>query len=262
MRSLTFRAAPDRREIGLLRAMSIEVLRTIDRVRKQVGLPPLDETPAYTAARAPKERVESGSAVPAARPDLARELLAMAAEDKRVVKELTLAGTLEDGYDRRMEAIHRANAERLRAIIAEHGWPGRALVGDEGAKAAWLVAQHAIGEPAFQREALRLLREASASGDVPQWMGAYLEDRIAYHEGRPQRYGTQLVHDDEGLPVPYDIADPDQVDALRRAAGMEPLSAAVRRHRERATRLTLAPEKRAQKERDYQEWLRRVGWRT
>ena len=262
VRSLTYRAAPDKREIGLMRAMSIEVLRTIDRVRKQAGLPPLEDTPAYTPARAPKARGESGGAVRARRPDLARELLAMAAEDKRVVKELTLSGTLEEGYDPHMEAVHRANAERLRAIVAEHGWPGRALVGDEAAKAAWLVAQHAVGEPAFQREALRLLREAADRDDVPRWMGAYLEDRIAYHEGRPQRYGTQLVHDDEGLPVPYDLADPDEADALRRAAGMEPLSAAVRRHRERATRLTLSPEKRAQKERDYQEWLRRVGWRS
>jgi TrmH family RNA methyltransferase len=36
-RSLVYRAAPDTREIALLRAMSIEVLRTIDRIRR--GLP-------------------------------------------------------------------------------------------------------------------------------------------------------------------------------------------------------------------------------
>ncbi|MFL5583150.1 MAG: TrmH family RNA methyltransferase [Gemmatimonadaceae bacterium] len=260
LRSLTFRAAPDKREIGLLRAMSIEVLRSIDRVRKQAGLPPIEASPAYTPARAKASDGGSRAGAPA-RPDLAAELLRLAAEDKRVAKALTLEGVLEDGYHLRMEAVHRANAERLRAIIAEHGWPGRALVGDEGAKAAWLVAQHAIGEPDFQRECLRLLQEASARADAPRWMAAYLEDRIAFHEGRPQRYGTQLVHDDEGLPVPYDIASPDEVNALRRAAGLEPLSAAIRRHRERATRLTAPPEKRAQKERDYQEWLRRVGWR-
>ena len=45
----------------------------------------------------------------------------------------------------RMEAarIDVANTDRLRAITAEHGWPGRALVGEEGAEAAWLIAQHA-----------------------------------------------------------------------------------------------------------------------
>ncbi|MGI9090443.1 MAG: RNA methyltransferase [Gemmatimonadaceae bacterium] len=34
LRSLTFRASPDTREIALLRAMSIEVLRTIERIRR------------------------------------------------------------------------------------------------------------------------------------------------------------------------------------------------------------------------------------
>ena len=37
VRSLTARASPDAREIGLLRAMAIEVLRTIDRVSRRVG---------------------------------------------------------------------------------------------------------------------------------------------------------------------------------------------------------------------------------
>ncbi len=34
IRSLAFRASPDTREIALLRAMSIEVLRTIDRIKR------------------------------------------------------------------------------------------------------------------------------------------------------------------------------------------------------------------------------------
>ena len=33
VRSLTYRAGPDAREIELLRAMAIEVIRTIERVR-------------------------------------------------------------------------------------------------------------------------------------------------------------------------------------------------------------------------------------
>ena len=37
LRSLVFRAEPDGREIDLLRAMSIEVLRTIDRVKREIS---------------------------------------------------------------------------------------------------------------------------------------------------------------------------------------------------------------------------------
>jgi hypothetical protein len=69
----------------------------------------------------------------------------------------------------RMEAarIDVANTDRLRAIIAEQGWPGRALVGDEGAEAAWLIAQHADRQLDFQREALALLERAVHDGDAP-----------------------------------------------------------------------------------------------
>ena len=34
-------------------------------------------------------------------------------------------------------------AERLKVIIAEHGWPTFTMVGRDGATAAWVVAQHA-----------------------------------------------------------------------------------------------------------------------
>ena len=37
VRSLAYRAAPDSREIALLRAISIEVLRTVDRIRREKG---------------------------------------------------------------------------------------------------------------------------------------------------------------------------------------------------------------------------------
>ncbi|MBC8120347.1 MAG: hypothetical protein H7Y22_00750, partial [Gemmatimonadaceae bacterium] len=182
--------------------------------------------------------------------------------DKRVAKALTLEGVLEDGYHPRMEAVHRANAEALRAIIAEHGWPGRALVGDEGVKAAWLVVQHAIGEPAFMRASLQMLREASARADAPRWMSAYLEDRIAYHEGRPQRFGTHFDWDVAGDLSPLPIEDPEDVDARRRAVGLEPLAERTRRMRQQALlEGEKPPADFAQRRAEMENWARSVGWR-
>src|SRR5881398_1199456 len=89
------------------------------------------------------------------------ELVAMAEQDQRVRAELAADGTLFEGYHPRMEAIHRGNAARLTVIIDRHGWPGRGLVGEQGAQAAWLILQHAIGEPALQRRGLALLQEAA-----------------------------------------------------------------------------------------------------
>jgi hypothetical protein len=53
------------------------------------------------------------------------ELVAMAAEDRRVRAELAANGSLFDGYHPAMQAVHDLNAARLTAIIERHGWPGR-----------------------------------------------------------------------------------------------------------------------------------------
>jgi hypothetical protein len=56
-----------------------------------------------------------------------------------------------------MEDVHRKNAERLRELLELFGWPAVDIAGQDGAEAAWLIAQHAIGEPDFQRRVLALL---------------------------------------------------------------------------------------------------------
>jgi len=156
--------------------------------------------------------------------ELRAELIAMREEDLRVRQELLDAGLLGGSYVPRMEAVHLKNAARLRQIIAEHGWPAGDSVGEDGAEAAWIIAQHAVGEPDFQRLVLRLLQESAATGRIPAWHAAYLEDRIALHEGRPQRYGSQWVDDpQDGRIRPWTLADPDHVDELRALVGLDPL---------------------------------------
>ena len=187
------------------------------------------------------------------------ELLAMRAEDLRVRTRLAADGSLFEGYHPEMEAVHRANAARLREILDAHGWPGHARVGADGAEAAWLVAQHAIGEPDMQRRCLTLLTDAAERGDVPAWQPAYLEDRVHGFEGRPQRYGTQWDVDAEGRPFPLPIEDPDGVEARRAAVGLEPLAMLLARAEPETP---LPPEVRARKKVQEAVWLRRVGWRA
>ena len=74
---------------------------------------------------------------------LEKALLDMEAQDQLVRSELTAEGALNVHYHSRLEELHRANASRLRQIIAVFGWPGVALVGERGAKAAWRIAMHA-----------------------------------------------------------------------------------------------------------------------
>jgi hypothetical protein len=188
--------------------------------------------------------------------ELRRELLQMAAFDLEVRDQLNQRGVLHDGYHPEMEAVHVRNASRLKEILAEYGWPARGLVGDDGAESAWLVVQHAIGDPALQRTSLGLIQHAAQSGEVPLWQAAMLEDRIRMFEGRPQLYGTQLETDHAGAWRPYLLEDPEHVEERRSRVGLEAL--AERLAREQPAAQPADPERFAH---EYQAWLRKVGWR-
>ena len=153
---------------------------------------------------------------------LEKALLDMEAHDQAVRTELTAAGELNVHYHQRLEEIHRANASRLRQIIAVFGWPGIALVGEKGAKAAWRIALHSIGEPAFMRQCRDMLDGASQNGDAPRWQFAIIDDRIRVYEGHPQRYGTQLRLGPNGL-EPHPIENEGRVNSMRMQAGLPPL---------------------------------------
>lgn len=191
--------------------------------------------------------------------ELHDELLAMKERDLRVRERLAADGALwKAGYHPEMEAVHRRNAARLAEILAESGWPGSSRVGDDGAEAAWLIVQHAIGEPALQRSCLVLLQAAVKAGEALGYQPAYLEDRIRVFEGRKQIYGTQIDNGRDGQPVPFAIEDPDNVDERRHAVGLKPIAVQMA---EAEAVPAMGAKERARWERSYEDWLRRVGWR-
>ena len=192
--------------------------------------------------------------------ELRGDLLAMRSEALRVRQELMDSGELGGPYVPRMEAVHRRNADRLRELIASFGWPGEDVAGQDGAEAAWFIAQHAIGEPEFQRSSLALLRTCASEGRTPAWHAAYLEDRIAMQEGRPQRYGTQWVDDPfDGRIRPWQLADPEHVNDLRANVGLKPLAQIP----EKGPELSAAERHAIERDRDWwEQWLATKGWRT
>ena len=192
---------------------------------------------------------------------LRQKLLSMARHDQEIRGRLAGDGSLFDGYHPEMQAVHEANAAALDAILAERGWPRVALVGEDGAEAAWLVAQHAIGLPDFQRRCLGLLEAAAGRGEVPAWQPACLDDRIRSFEGRAQLYGTQFDWDEDGLMSPLPIEAPDEVDARRAAFGLPPLAETTAMHRRNVT-AEAKPADLARRKREMHEWAVRVGWRA
>lgn len=150
--------------------------------------------------------------------ELRTELLARADRDQTARKSLPPARRA-DWWEQIIAPIDRANTARMRQIVAEHGWPGQALVGVDGAHAAWLLVQHAPAE--FQEECLPRLEDAVARGDAAPRDLAYLTDRVLMHRGEPQVYGTQYQIMEGRLSL-WTVCDPDRLDQRRAALGLPP----------------------------------------
>jgi hypothetical protein len=120
-------------------------------------------------------------------------------------------------------AVDSDNRSWLARVVDEQGWPLRSEVGEDGARAAWLLAQHADQDPAFQRQCLDLLTSAVQAGEASPHHLAYLTDRVLLAEGLPQDYGTQITARPEGW-VPHPLRDPDTVDQRRAAVGLPSLA--------------------------------------
>ena len=188
------------------------------------------------------------------------ELLAMARRDTDMRAHLLQAGKLYGEYADEMRQIHEENAKRLSEMVDRHGWPGVSVVGLEGCRAAWLIAQHSICTPALQRKFLAVMQRASESGDVPRKLVACLTDRIRSNEGKPQLYGTVLAWNEKGE-LTCELEDPANVDARRQEVGLPPFREDLARHREEVEREGgRAPENYAEGQRKGRKWARRVGW--
>ncbi len=113
------------------------------------------------------------------------------------------------------------DAERLWEILDDYEcWPGYALVGADGSRAAWLVTQRAIEDVGLQKRCLEALEGAVAYGDADPVHLAYLLDRVRMADGRDQLYGSQFVLDERGDLVPWPVDDPAAVDARRLRLGL------------------------------------------
>jgi hypothetical protein len=193
---------------------------------------------------------------------LSQELIKMAKEDLDVRKELSDHGALYNKYHPRMKAIHDRNAKRLSSIVDEFGWPGKSLVGTEGASAAWLILQHAVAHPDLQRRCFPMLVKQVENGEISPVEMAMLEDRIRCFEGRPQRFGTQFDWDHNKLMSPLPLDDFDLVQERRKKLGMGTLEEETEIKRKEVQESNeQPPENYTAYLKEKENWLKANGWR-
>lgn len=195
-------------------------------------------------------------------PDFAQQLIAMQAADLAMRNRLIAQGELGGGYHPQMEALHGEHAVALQRIIDSIGYPSPSKVGKEASEAAWLVVQHSISHPEFMRRCRAYLEKAARSGEANAALHlAYLSDRIAVLEGRPQLYGTQFDWDQNAQMSPNQVDNPERVNQRRLALGLKSLEEQTSIMRTRVESENQAPPvDYAIREREQECWRRRAGW--
>ncbi|MCU1280626.1 MAG: hypothetical protein JWM53_4172 [bacterium] len=154
-------------------------------------------------------------------PALRRELLALAKEDQ-AARQAFIGGAFEDkAAGERLAAVDRKTTARMKEVVAKKGWPGKSLVGSDGAFAAWLLVQHADADPSFQNLCLDKMEAQVKRGEAVAKDWAYLVDRVAVAQKRKQIYGTQFDPKQEPRP----IEDEAHVDERRAAVGLPSMAA-------------------------------------
>jgi len=153
--------------------------------------------------------------------DLLRELLR-----RRDVDQAARSATRGDDREQlgRLIQFDDDNTAWLEQVVSAVGWPGRSLLGEEGAHAAWLLAQHADRHPALQERWLTLLEKAVAEGEASAADLASLTDRVLLARGEQQVYGTQ-VNGRDGRFVACRLREPEAVDERRASVGLGTLEA-------------------------------------
>lgn len=157
---------------------------------------------------------------------LRAELLRRDSTDQAVREQIAVvlrAGKQPDSaLVARQNGVDAENTKWLAAIVARRGWPGRSLVGVDGANAAWVLVQHADADTAFQSRVLSLLDRAYRAGEATGEQLALLTDRVATARRAPQEYGTQLDIV-AGRAVLKPVRDSANVDTRRAVVGLPPL---------------------------------------
>lgn len=133
----------------------------------------------------------------------------------------------DSAFALRMNRVDSMNTEWLKGVVRKYGWPGKTQVGVEPSHAAWLIAQHAVQDTAFQARVLALMEPVAGKGEVSGMDVAMLADRLAVHRGHHQYYGTQ-ARLDSGRVILEPIDDSAHVDDRRARLGLPPLAEYMR----------------------------------
>ncbi|MFV4733669.1 DUF6624 domain-containing protein, partial [Mycobacterium tuberculosis] len=118
--------------------------------------------------------------------------------------------------------VEAENSAWLKATLATLNWFNVKTYGKDADAAAWSIAQHADADPALQGVVLERMGQLALTKDSNPANFAYLWDRVALRDGRPQRYGTQMRCIGKAWSPISPLEEPAKLDERRRWVGLAP----------------------------------------
>ena len=155
-------------------------------------------------------------------PTAMREQLLKRNATDQVARKALLADKASEQALNTVLRIDADNTAFMRQLLVHCGWPERSAVGEEAAKAAWRLTQHADMDPQYQVLAAQQLKHAVLAKEAEPWDLAVLVDRNRRLNDQPQVYGMQFYSEPDGVIEFYDIVSPARLDDRRKAIGLEP----------------------------------------
>ncbi len=193
--------------------------------------------------------------------DISKKIIELHDEDLKLRNQLIARKKLGDGYNEEMANLHNKNAKILDEIINRIGYPTIDKVGKKANEATWLIIQHSIGQPDFMRKCAKLLKDAVRKSKSNPKNLAYLTDRIAVFEGKPQLFGTQFDWNENGELSPNLFDDLEKVNQRRKSIELNTLEEQTVLIRERTKSENQSPPADFEKrKREFDEWKTSVGW--
>ena len=129
---------------------------------------------------------------------------------------------MTSGEDGGLEDLVKAdldNSRWLTGVLDDHGWLGRNLVGDDGARAACLLGPACRPRPGLPAAVLGPGSKAVAEGEASPAHLAYLTDRVQLKDLGYQTYGTryQAAAGTWGL---QPVSEPESLEERRLSVGL------------------------------------------
>jgi hypothetical protein len=141
-----------------------------------------------------------GSGAPAVNDGLRVELMRMFIEHVSVLRKLMsrnrMPGLDTPAQSDELDRLCQRHGSRLKEIVAEFGWPGVSLVGEDGTRAASYILDHIGDDLPFMERCLDLMEAVLYDSEVDPPSYATLLDSVLVARGQMQIFGTQHARDE------------------------------------------------------------------